>query len=161
MSEETQQQPEESKPVESKELPRDDKGRFVSKEKKEPLYSKRNPESSDRTGTFSAMLTDYRDTLLEGMDIELPEDFEKESLRSQIKILKYMRASNTSTKEPDVQPAQPLDKTATPNRGGEHPALTTSSVKTIAELNRADKMLTELREKSGFRQIRKRMTERT
>lgn len=148
----------------STEQPRDEHGRFLPKKKTEPLYSKREPDTTDKTGTFSQILQDHRDLLLQQLPdgVALPEEFEKEHLRTQIKILKYMSESASIPPTADVhEPApKPIDKTPQPQRGAEHPAVTTTTLETNVERNRADKFIADLRARSGFRGIRKRMTDK-
>jgi len=145
----------EEKPTESQELPRDDKGRFLPKKTVEPLYSKREPESTDKKGTFTKTMEEHRDLLLEFIPdgVTLPKDFEEESLRTQIKILKYMR--DATKKEPTDEPkAQPLDKTGKPKVGGEVPAPTTVHVPSLLEKNRAPDYIREVRSKTGYTKYR-------
>ena len=154
MTEESQP-PTEAEPTESEELPRDDKGRFLPKKKVEPLYSKRNPEDTAETGTYTNTIKGYRDLLLEQIEVELPEEFESKPLRRQIEILEILRkTSTTKPTAPDEPKAQPLDKTAKPKVGGEVPAPTTVHVPSLLEKNRADIFVRQIREKTGYTQYR-------
>jgi hypothetical protein len=100
-------------------------------------------------------MTEYRDLLVSQLDgVELPEEFEKEHIRNQIKILKYMVKANTSKAKTDAPTEQPLDKTAKPKVGGEVPAPTTVHVPSLLEKNRADVFIREARAKTGFGQFR-------
>ena len=150
----TEETPTETPPVEEVKQPRKKDGTFAPKPKVEPLYSKREPESTEKTGTFSQTLSGYRDLLVENLPdgIQLSENFEKKSLRSQISILEEMRSAvKPLTDEPK---AQPLDKTAKAEVGGEVPAPTTVHVPSLLEKNRADIFIREARAKTGYGQFR-------
>jgi hypothetical protein len=151
-----QETPEIPETPESDGQPRNEKGQFLPKPKVEPLYSKRNPENTDKTGTISQTITEYRDLLLEQIHVELPEDFEKENIRTQIKILKYMTKSGISKPDTSDAPTEhPLDKTKKAEVGGVVPASTTIEVPSLLEKNRADIFIRQARAKTGFSQYRK------
>lgn len=151
---------EETKPTEPVEQPRNKNGTYAPKPKIEPLYSKREPTSTDKIGSFSSTLKDYRDVLLEQIDIELDEEFEKQPMRRQIDALKAMvtyKKKITETRDdtnPDAPTEQPLDKTGKAEIGGEVPAPTIEKVPSLLEKNRADIMVREARKKTGFGQYR-------
>lgn len=155
MSEEPQT-PEPTETPETVKQERGPDGKFLPKPKVEPLYSKRNPEDTDKTGTISQTMNEYRDLLLEQIHVELPEDFEKENIRTQIKILKYMTKSGISKPNPSDAPTEhPLDKTKKAEVGGVVPASTTIEVPSLLEKNRADVFIRQARAKTGFSQYRK------
>jgi len=154
----TEETPTETPPVEEVKQERNEKGQFKPKEEVEPLYSKRNPENTDRKGSITSTMEDYRDLLLKEIDVELDEDFEKQSVRKQIQSLKDMVTYKTLTEkreEPDAPTEQPLDKTGKAQVGGEVPASTTTHIPSLLEKNRADIMIRQTRKKTGYTQYRK------
>jgi len=148
--------PTETETTETVKQERGSDGKFLPKPKTEPLYSKREPQSSDRIDSISSTMTEYRDLLTNQLPegTTLPEEFEKESIRSQIKILKYMVKANTSKPNTDAPTEHPLDKTGKAKIGGEVPAPTTVHTPSLLEKNRADQFIREARAKTGFGQYR-------
>ena len=155
-----QQQPAETPTTEQTQQGRGADGKFLPKPKpvSQPQETVREP--TEKTDTFSSILTEHRDLLKERAaerGWKVPEGFEEESLRSQIKILKYAARgleSATSDTTATAPKAQPLDKTKTASIGGEVPAPTETNTPTLLQLNRADKFIAELNARTGYRKYR-------